>query len=863
MDRDDDMSNEKKLTKKNVAIAFGITKDYTFALANVLIGMKKHCIQFWDDIIVYHDGISDKDQAAINSILPCTYIYFDETLFNDEAIHSEALKGYSLLTLARFECFGLLEQYHKVIWHDVDILVQKDFSGLLEYGDVSGYAATQSPTFRVEQNFYGLMPGYNMLSLLYNAGILVLSNKLKEPAELRVYCYNTFNQYAPKLRYNDQSVLNMMIQDYNIQVEKIDLDYYCCHPDTPNYKEASIIHAYGSNKFWNSTKLENQFPEWHENNKKWLDTKKQFNKKRTAIPEVTVLMSVYERTEYIQESVKSILNQTFDDFEFIIVVEKSPVQQQICAELEAFNDSRIVVLANEEKLGFPASLNVGLDRAKGKYIARMDDDDISRPDRLEKEVRYLDTHPDISVVGSWIQIFGRESREERRPETHEELKVWAIKENPMFHPTVLMRKADLDQYAFRYDPECLTEDYDLWMRMMEKCKFANIPEVLHDFRASVKNATVTKAEKVAVCHLNIMRRTLRTSLGLEFSNDEMLLLRQPSIINECYNSNDFIELRKRVIQQIFDANAEKNVYETNLLEKYFEKPELDLKVEVKSQLKNYPWLYERIRKIYRRIIKKEEQNTGEKKASLLCRIKMRLLPPSSKSFHARLDELEKRLDSMTAQLQHQINVSLMNEKRIMWCDEIVRRGLLENGAGFLGIYTILGEDCQDVSWDDEDTRLEFYRRYISARHIMKKVIDTIEISDISVDNNATDASWRLAGGQMKMSGDSAGLSVIVAPDMGRAEDGNNINSIKGMCEVNKAILFTLEKNLGKNRTEVEQELELWKAKFSNKSYQYLDLRPYIENDWEVLPEYKESLCLFVPEDYWYSVLESIKQAENK
>ena len=93
-------------SKKDVAIVFGITSNYAFALANVLIGMKNHCDLFWDDIIVYHDGISEEEQGLLNQILPCKFILFDDSLFNDEAIHAEGLKGYSLLTFARFECFS-------------------------------------------------------------------------------------------------------------------------------------------------------------------------------------------------------------------------------------------------------------------------------------------------------------------------------------------------------------------------------------------------------------------------------------------------------------------------------------------------------------------------------------------------------------------------------------------------------------------------------------------------------------------------------------------------------------------------------------------------------------------------------------
>jgi len=860
--------------KKKVAIVFGITSNYTFALANVLIGMKKHCKPCWDDIIVYHDGINEEEQKAINSILPCKFVLFDESMFNDEAIHSEALKSYSLLTLARFECFGLLEEYHKVVWHDVDILVQKDFSALLNYGDVSGYAATQSPIFRMEQNFYGIMPGYNMLSLLYNAGILVLSDMLPTPSELRIYCYNTFNQHAPKLRYNDQSVLNMMIQDYKIDVEIIDLDMYCCHPDTPTYKDAAIIHAYGNGKFWNSDRLERQFPEWHENNREWLNIRTALlSKRENTAPTVSVLMSIYERTDYIQEAVRSILNQTFSDFEFIIVVEHSPFKEQICNELKKFNDERIVVVSNKTKLGFSASLNVGLEIARGKYIARMDDDDISMPDRFEKQVRFLDTHPDITMVGSWIQIFGREHKEEHRPESHEELMVWAIKENPMFHPTVMIRKADIDLHGFIYDPEWLTEDYDLWMRMMEKCKFANIPEVLHHFRASSQNATVTKAQRVLECHLDIMRRTLRTNLGLEFSRDEMLLLRTPSVIHECFNSDDMENLRKDTIQRIYRANDEKKVYNDELLQKYLGVVKLDLKTDTKLRLKKYPWLYEKVRAVYRWLFKKDDQiPKTPSEHSLLARIKMRLLPPSSRSFHVRMAQLEEKIDGQGVIIRQQMDKSYMQEQRIIWVDELIRRLMMENSAGFWGLYHTNANQSGITrpGLEDEAMRVHLFKEYTSAIHVLRLLNKWLNLSAITGNPEKQENAWTIAAETLGIQvledvhAKDNGLVISVSNVLyGEDNFDERIHRCASLCSKGDLVLFaTKPENKKTGAQEIEDNLKCWKQEFDLNGYCYYDLRPYINQDWEIIQEHKYSMCLFIKEDLFDEITDRMKTMQS-
>ena len=143
--------------KKQCAIVFGLTSNLTFALANVLLGMKNHCSIFWDDIIVFHDNIKIDDQEHLNSILKCKFIKYDYN-FTDKIkdTNNESLKTYSILSLARFECFNFLNEYKKIIWNDVDILVQKNFKSLVDYGDESGLALTCDPTFMVEQNFYGI-----------------------------------------------------------------------------------------------------------------------------------------------------------------------------------------------------------------------------------------------------------------------------------------------------------------------------------------------------------------------------------------------------------------------------------------------------------------------------------------------------------------------------------------------------------------------------------------------------------------------------------------------------------------------------------------------------------------------------------
>ncbi len=201
-------------------------------------------------------------------------------------------------------------------------------------------------------------------------------------------------------------------------------------------------------------------------------------------PKVTVLMSVYNGEEYLKEAVESILKQTFRDFEFIIIDDGSTdTSGAIVAHYQQMDD-RIHVYSQENK-GLIASLNRGCQLAKGKYIARMDADDVSLPERLARQVNYLETHPNIGVLGTWVKTIDEKGRalQEWRLPTSPKVMGWSL----LFgccvaHPSVMMRRDIIRQVGF-YRPEALyVEDYDLWARANNITQIANIPEILFKYR---------------------------------------------------------------------------------------------------------------------------------------------------------------------------------------------------------------------------------------------------------------------------------------------------------------------------------------------------------------------------------------------
>lgn len=182
---------------------------------------------------------------------------------------------------------------------------------------------------------------------------------------------------------------------------------------------------------------------------------------------ISVVMPVYNtREEYLREAIESILDQTFTDFEFIIVDDGS--DEKTKRILYSYDDDRVIVVTNNENIGITKSLNKGISIANGKYIARMDSDDISLRDRFEKQVTYLETHQDINILGTYVYD-GEQIRHEFSNISQKERRTLFILENVgPIHPSVMIRKAFLDLYDLKYNEEYpVAQDYELWVRCNE------------------------------------------------------------------------------------------------------------------------------------------------------------------------------------------------------------------------------------------------------------------------------------------------------------------------------------------------------------------------------------------------------------
>ena len=198
-------------------------------------------------------------------------------------------------------------------------------------------------------------------------------------------------------------------------------------------------------------------------------------------PIVSIIMPAYNEEKHIAEAINSILNQTFENFEFIIINDGSIDRTE--AIILSYSDPRIIYVKNEINLKLINSLNKGLSLARGKYIARMDSDDISLPERLQKQVLYMETHPDIGICGAQLIVFGTENTKMEFPLEQEDLQLRLLWTSCYSHTLVMFRKEIMDKHNLRYPINYLhAEDYKFWTQWLEITKGANIDEHLAKYR---------------------------------------------------------------------------------------------------------------------------------------------------------------------------------------------------------------------------------------------------------------------------------------------------------------------------------------------------------------------------------------------
>jgi glycosyltransferase involved in cell wall biosynthesis len=218
------------------------------------------------------------------------------------------------------------------------------------------------------------------------------------------------------------------------------------------------------------------------------------------VPLVSVLLAVHNGARFLGDAVESVLRQTIGDLELIVVDDASTDETPVI--LDAVSDERLVVVRNDERAGLASSLNRGLEHADGRFVARLDADDIAFPERLEQQVARIRGEPRIAVVGCGVidlDESGRPRRVHLLPQGSTALHWHALFSSPFFHPTVLVDRGVLDENELRYDPSYLeSEDYDLWTRLFAVADGDNLPEPLvlkrvHAGQASLRRGDIQES----------------------------------------------------------------------------------------------------------------------------------------------------------------------------------------------------------------------------------------------------------------------------------------------------------------------------------------------------------------------------------
>jgi len=218
---------------------------------------------------------------------------------------------------------------------------------------------------------------------------------------------------------------------------------------------------------------------------------------------VSVVMSVFNGAEFLSETIDSILNQSFPDFEFIIVDDGSTDATADILSKYVLRDGRIRVLGNG-KQGRAASLNLGISLANGKYVANTDADDLAMPGRLEEEVAFMERNPEVGVLGSAFDVItnsGDVIDTIRCPLEDSQIRSAMLRCNPICHSSVLLRKGIVlasGGYRSTFEP---SEDYDLWLRLSEGSRLANLYNVLVRYRLHANQLSVRRLEHQTLCVL--------------------------------------------------------------------------------------------------------------------------------------------------------------------------------------------------------------------------------------------------------------------------------------------------------------------------------------------------------------------------
>lgn len=281
-------------------------------------------------------------------------------------------------------------------------------------------------------------------------------------------------------------------------------------------------------------------------------------------PLISVILPVYNAAKYVAVAIESILQQTYVNFELIIIDDSSSDNSATIIQYYAATDKRIKLMWNKENCGVAACLNRAVIKALGQYLARMDADDRADPERLARQLAFLVANPQIGVVGSWYNVYDDSLQQlqysERKPLQHDLINIYLhLWGNPIGHPTVMLRKQVLPPEPYLATMRNNAEDYELWLRLSQAgIKFANIPAVLLDYRLATSSLSKANQTTISDFHKNIITKSL-TQLGIK-GVDQRRYLNYFIYAAPWWYKLLTVYAQAKLLQRLWQANLTKHLY---------------------------------------------------------------------------------------------------------------------------------------------------------------------------------------------------------------------------------------------------------------------------------------------------------------
>jgi glycosyltransferase involved in cell wall biosynthesis len=269
-------------------------------------------------------------------------------------------------------------------------------------------------------------------------------------------------------------------------------------------------------------------------------------------PLVSVLMPVYNAEKHLKEAIDSILIQSYAHFEFLIINDGSKDRSETI--IKSCKDERITLIINPENKGLIYSLNYGISLCKGKYIVRMDADDISLPERIEEQIKFMEQHPEVSVCGcDYTQFTAASETRYHAASNHDEILSFMIFNSSVVHPSLILRTSVLQTLDPVFNAGYQhSEDYELWSKLITVSKFSAVNKLL--FRYRIHESQVTNVHNTQqLASANKVRKELLNKLGFTYTEQEFSLLSQMAA-HSLFDTKKEVETLERFFEKLIVQN---------------------------------------------------------------------------------------------------------------------------------------------------------------------------------------------------------------------------------------------------------------------------------------------------------------------